>query len=152
VARNCVRALSIVIVAAIVLSMTAQAAFAYSSCKGFYGGYCTSYAARQFDKAAPSPGINWRGNAKTWYAHANAAGWQVTRSASRAVPGSIIVWNDHRSGHVGVVRRVTADCVYGQEMNWCGFGRVSRFKLRRDHLGRGSYKFTGFVLPKRKKR
>ena len=152
VARNCLRALSIVIVAAIVLSMTAQAAFAYSSYKGFYGGYCTSYAARQFDKAAPSPGINWRGNAKTWYAHANAAGWQVTRSASRAVPGSIIVWNDHRSGHVGVVRRVTADCVYGQEMNWCGFGRVSRFKLRRDHLGRGSYKFTGFVLPKRKKR
>lgn len=150
-ARNCVRALSIVIVAGIVLIMSAQAAFAYSSYKGFYGGYCTSYAARQFDKAAPSPGINWRGNARTWYAHASAAGWRVTRRAGLAVPGSIIVWDDHHSGHVGVVRRVTAHYVYGQEMNWHGFGRVNRFKVRRSHLGRGSYRFTGFVLPKRKK-
>jgi surface antigen len=150
VARNSLRALSIVIVATIVLSTTAQAAFAYSSYKGFYGGYCTSYAARQFDKAAPSPGVNWRGNAKTWYAHASRAGWRVTRRADLAVPGSIIVWNDHRSGHVGVVRRVTAHYVYGQEMNWYRFGQVNRFKLRRGHLSRGSYKFTGFVLPKRK--
>jgi surface antigen len=152
VARNCLRALRIAILAAIVLSMTAQAAFAYSSYKGFYGGYCASYAARQFDKAAPSPGINWRGNAKTWYSHASARGWRVTRRTDLAVPGSVIVWNDHHSGHVGVVRRVTARYVYGQEMNWCGFGRVNSFKVRRGHLDRGSYKFTGFVLPEREKK
>lgn len=150
VARNCLRALRIVIVAAILLGTTAQAAFAYSSYKGFYGGYCASYAARQFDKAAPSPGITWRGNAKTWYSRAAAAKWQVTRRTGSAIPGSIIVWNDRRSGHVGVVRRVTAKYVYGEEMNWNRFGRVNRFKLRRDRLDRGRYKFTGFVLPKRK--
>jgi len=146
------RMLIVVIVAAVVLGLTAQTAFAYSSCKGFYGGYCTSYAAREFDKVAPSPGVNWRGNAKTWYAHASVVGGRVTRMPGAAVAGSIIVWNNQRSGHVGVVRRVTAHYVYGQEMNWGRFGVVTRFKLRRDRLSRNAYKFVGFVLPKRKSR
>jgi hypothetical protein len=145
------RPLAVVIIATVMLGITVEAALASASYKGFFGGYCTYYAAMRFDKAAPSPGINWRGNAGTWYKHASVAGWQVTRSARVAVAGTVIVWTDADSGHVGVVRHVDARYVYGREMNWGRFGVVTSFRLPRSNLNRRSYRFAGFVLPMRKK-
>lgn len=130
---------------------TAIAAGAGAAYKGFYAGYCTPYAARQFDKKAEGSGVNWRGNGGQWYGNAHSAGWQVTKSVSKVVPGSIIVWKrTGRAGHVAVVSKVTEEHVFIKEMNWRGRYQVSSTKLPRKNLNRTNYRFEGFILPEKK--
>lgn len=139
-----------------------------TSYKGFPWGYCTWYAAKEFDKVAPSPGIGcdkWRGrdgrggHAQEWYQRAQRAGWVVTRDPARAIPGSIIVWRGGGFGHVAIVREVTSTHVHISEMNsgtiirpgiTNNFGVVTTARLLLTNLNRGSsLTFRGFILPER---
>jgi putative component of membrane protein insertase Oxa1/YidC/SpoIIIJ protein YidD/surface antigen len=133
------------------------------------GGWCTWYAAQQFEIVAPSPGYNWHGNAGEWYDAASNAGWQVTRDPERAVSGAIIVWSGGYGGlgDVGVFRRIDDSNLYYDAMNQGGkildadngitnkFGQPStNIPLPLSNLDRKlsrsvTLTFAGFILPSR---
>jgi surface antigen len=130
--------------------------------KGFPGGYCTWYAAREFDIIEPSPGVNWRGDAQYWYDSAYQKGWIVTKDHGKALIGSIIVWSNKAKtlGHVAIVRGISKDTVTVAEMNWGrmiireqaiteNFGVVTTTTLSLSNLNRGNLEFIGYILPQR---
>ena len=73
-----------------------------------WGTNCTWYAWQQaHDKAGVSlPG--W-GNARTWYASAKKAGFEVGKTPKAK---SIVVWEWDKYGHVGYVERVSGNKIY----------------------------------------
>ena len=146
--------------------------------KGFYGGYCTEYAARCFDAVAPKPGVDWSGDAGAWYG--NAKNWKKTTDVKGAVPGAIAVWAYGTFGHVASFTGYTKDskgnitAANFSEQNWAAidknnpvyvrnaitanFGQHSTAQLPISNLGRGydsktkvyAYTFSGFILPQKK--
>lgn len=55
-------------------------------------GICAKYAAQEFEKIAPQPGVNWLNTNYDWILQANHAGW-VTKSMARdAMVGAIAEW------------------------------------------------------------
>lgn len=147
--------------------------------RGWYGGYCTELAARGFDAAAPSPGIDWGGYAGTWYR--NARNWRRTTDPTAAVPGAIGVWEDDGGlGHValftGYARDGSGKITHAKflEQNWGpidednllywwnaitdNFGVVTTAEIPIHEMDRLYdftevdllYTFTGFILPQRR--
>lgn len=83
-------------------------------------GYCTWYVAQK--RFVP-----WSGNAGTWLFHAKTLGY-ATGKAPRA--GSIMVSTENRYyGHVALVEKVSGDTITISEMNYAGWGKVSRRTL-----------------------
>lgn len=142
----------------------------------WFGGYCTAYAASEFNLVAPDPGINWVGDAGEWYN--NAIDWQRTTSPRGAVPGAIGVWNDvYNLGHVAVFTGYSEDAqgiVYANfseqnygpvepdnELFWDyaiteNFGVVTTAQIPVSNMNRVYsatgyptilFKFVGFILP-----
>ena len=96
--------------------LTTSASFATNN---FDWGWCTYGCAQKFDNVAPSPGLDWNGNAGRWVENAAAKGW-VTWSAPQMVePNCIIVWKSvsGAAGHVGFVTRVSSGGFEITEMN-----------------------------------
>jgi surface antigen len=130
--------------------------------KGFTEGYCTYYAATQFDSVAPSPKLNWHGDAGDWLENAASAGWATSVNAHDAEVNALIIWTDGRYGHVGVVSRVDRDMITVNEMNWGkviiskdaiteNFNKVTSTRLPISNLNRGkTYTFTGYIFPRLK--
>lgn len=82
----------------------------------FPWGYCTWYvASRRY--------VPWRGNAHAWYSNAQAYGRSVGRTP---VPGAIMVTWESSVGHVAYVESVSGSSFTVSEMNYVGYGRVSR--------------------------
>jgi surface antigen len=86
----------------------------------FERGWCTYQAAVIFNRFAPEPGIDWRGNAVNWYHNAAANGWATTTTPSAIIPGSVIVWSStiQNAGHVAGVIRTRPGFVTTSEMNF----------------------------------
>lgn len=92
----------------------------------FIPGFCTWYAANQFNAIAPEPGANWTGAAQDWYDHARARDWDGSTRVDAPMKGAIVVWrNGSASGHVAVVRDFqmsgdgrTVARISVEEMNW----------------------------------
>lgn len=82
----------------------------------FAYGYCTYYVASRRS-------IHWRGNAGAWLRNARAAGY-ATGYTPQA--GAIIVTNESPVGHVGIVESVNSGSITISEMNYAGWGVVSR--------------------------
>lgn len=82
----------------------------------FPWGWCTWYVASRRH-------VPWGGNAGTWLYHAKAYGANTGRAPKA---GAIIVTNESRWGHVGIVESVKGDTVTISEMNYKGFGVVSK--------------------------
>ena len=61
--------------------------------KNYYSdGWFGTYALREFDKVAPTPGVNWFvEDAQDWLARAQRDGWVVKSKPAEAVNGAIIV-------------------------------------------------------------
>lgn len=76
-------------------------------------GQCTWYVAGR--RSVPS---NW-GNANTWYARAQAAGWST---GSVPAVGAIATTTAGAYGHVALVEAVSGDSVVVSEMNYYGNG------------------------------
>lgn len=85
----------------------------------FQWGWCTWYVAEKRN-------VTWRGNAGTWLGGAQSAG-----RATGKVPavGSIMVTNESPWGHVAFVEAVNGDTITVSEMNYRGFGVVSKRTL-----------------------
>ena len=92
-----------------------------ASYKGFSKGYCTYYAAMEFDKAAPEPRHNWRGDASSWLTNAKNKGWAVSSNSAQAEVNSLAIWNDGSYGHVGIVESVGRRGSF--RYLWFGYGR-----------------------------
>ena len=77
--------------------------------KNFYSdGWFGTYALREFDKVAPTPGVNWFvEDAQDWLARAQRDGWVVKSKPAEAVNGAIIVGYNEGLAWVGVAREVT---------------------------------------------
>lgn len=130
----------------------------------FSWGWCTWYAATEFDKVAPAPDCNWGGNAAQWWNNAVSQKWiyggryihwvclngSVTDAAALNIPnGSIVVWTDGGYGHVAVFRSWGQNGIHVQEMNWVGFGTVSSAFLTWPQVAnRGGYRFVGYITPR----
>ena len=80
-------------------------------------GWCTWYVAQK--RYVP-----WGGNAGTWLYHAKAQGYRTGRAPAA---GSIMVSTENRYyGHVAYVEKVNGDTITISEMNYVGWGKVSR--------------------------
>lgn len=144
-------------------------------CTGIYwGGYCTDYAAQQFNAIAPS-NKNWGGHAGSWLANANAAGWQTSTDFRHAEPGAIVVWSGATFGHVaisegviqsdntlniseknwGAYRTATNNptlttCYYNNAITW-NYNVRTTANVRMDSKRAGNtYTFVGYIFPRKK--
>ncbi len=82
----------------------------------FPWGWCTWYVASRRH-------VPWGGNAGTWLYHAKAYGANIGKTPKA---GAIIVTNESSYGHVGIVEKVSGNSVTISEMNYRGFGVVSK--------------------------
>lgn len=82
-------------------------------------GICARYAAQEFEKIAPAPGVNWLNENYDWVSQAQQAGWVVRCNVREAIPGAIAEWQgvNRDGGHVAIVREVLADRIIVQEYN-----------------------------------
>ncbi len=87
-----------------------------SSDDHFPWGWCTWYVAQRRD-------VPWSGDARTWFASAQAAGW---RTGQTPAPGAMMVTNEsYWYGHVAYVERVDGDGSWVvSEMNYQMWGAV----------------------------
>lgn len=132
----------------------------------FERGWCTYQAAETFNRIAPEPGVEWRGNAVNWLANASVKGWATTTRISEIVPGSALVWssNIQSAGHVAGVTQVTATSLIVEEMNYgardprandplktINFNKrtTREFKIAGSHssLDGSTLRFIGAILP-----
>lgn len=83
-------------------------------------GYCTWYvASKRF--------VPWGGNAGTWLYNAKAQGYSTGK---KPVAGSIIVTTENRYyGHVALVEKVSGNTITVSEMNYAGWGKMTRRTL-----------------------
>ena len=141
--------------------------------KGCPGGFCTEYAAREFDKV--SSGADWTmGNAGTWFDEAAARNWDVTTDPTKGVTGAIMVWTFGKYGHVAILRGYQRDTTseilssYPQDAKGTivavfdeqnagkmiddpitnRFGLVTRRQLPASNFNRNSLEFKGLILPR----
>lgn len=141
--------------------------------RGLPGGYCTEYAAREFDKV--SPGADWKlGNAQQWFDSAATANWEVTTDPIKGTAGAIMVWTYGTFGHVAILRNYQQNAdgnrnVVFDEQNFgswivdpttgekvsnpitVNFGSVTHRQLPIANLDRNPLKFKGLILPVKKK-
>ncbi len=121
-----------------VIKTTAATSLAYAPLKEgshtFYAGQCTRYVASQ--KTIP-----WGGNAGEWLNNAKAEGYE-TSSAPKA--GAILVTNESSSGHVAIVEEIKGDKMIVSEMNYAGWGKVTKREIPLD-----SSKIKGFITDAR---
>ena len=139
-------------------------------------GYCTWYAAEEFNKHAPEPRIDWGGDAGVWFSNAKKEGWATTDNPYSPEIGSIIVWLDRNDtteqtgyGHVAVVNRIDRGNkeIHISEMNWrplmpgtnpdslktVNSDSVTTKTLSLESLNRkgrvSTYHFLGYIKPKK---
>lgn len=96
----------------------------------FPWGYCTYYVASKRY-------IPWNGNAWQWYG--NAIGYGVATGGT-PVPGAVMVTWESYVGHVAYVESVNGSTFTVSEMNYAGYGRISRRTI-----STGSVPLIGFI-------
>ena len=144
-----------------------------ASWQGLPDGICAKYAAQEFEKIAPQPGVNWLKYNYDWVLQARQAGWVVKTSVRDVIPGAIVEWQGTKrdGGHVAIVRRVLANRIIVEEMNvgtttgmavynfggeshqspvTDGWNKISiRSILYSDLLKMDNKKFMGYIWPVR---
>ncbi len=97
-------------------------------------GICAKYAAQEFEKIAPSPGVNWLNYNYDWILQAQQSGWVVKTTVRDVMVGAIVEWQglDRNGGHVAIVRQVLSDRIIVEENN---VGKVT---------GSNDYTFGGY--------
>lgn len=87
-----------------------------SSYNRFPYGWCTYYVASRRN-------VPWSGNAGDWYWNARSMGYATGRAPA---PGAIMVTGESGWGHVAYVESVNGGSFTVSEMNYAGWGVVSR--------------------------
>lgn len=101
------------------LAAAASAETAYTpegSLWRFPAGYCTYFAATEFERIVGSK-VNWDGHAHAWFENATTRGWKTGTNPWEVEAGALLVWSGGRFGHVAVVQEVAGDRVVIREMN-----------------------------------
>jgi len=90
-----------------------------ASWQGLPDGICAKYAAQEFEKIAPQPGVNWLKYNYDWVLQAKQSGWVVKTNVRDVISGSIVEWQGlkREGGHVAIVRQVLANRIIVEEMN-----------------------------------
>ena len=71
-----------------------------------------AYAAQEFDKTAPAPGVDWKGGSADWFLAAASAGWLEKTDPLAAKPNALILLKNPTIGiTVGIIRKVTDKAV-----------------------------------------
>lgn len=117
--------------------------------KNFYSdGWFGTYALREFDKVAPTPGVNWFvEDAQDWMARAQQDGWVVKTKPAEAINGSIIIGYHEGLAWVGVAREVT-DQGFIFETVMGGEGKPARYWMKFSEIDKTIH-FKGCILPQR---
>ncbi len=84
-------------------------------CGSWYKGITENsepgYIAQEFDKLAPPPGFNWKGDPSDWLINASKKRWVVKTNFREAKVGAIVVkvyqGTQGKIGSLGIVREVT---------------------------------------------
>lgn len=95
---------------------TRVASYSGSSYNRFPYGWCTYYVASRRN-------VPWSGNAGDWYWNARSAGYSTGRAPAA---GAIMVTGESGWGHVAYVESVNGNSFTVSEMNYQGWGVVSR--------------------------
>lgn len=85
----------------------------------FYAGQCTRYVASK--KTIP-----WGGNAGQWLNNAAAEGYETSKAPKT---GAILVTNESSTGHVAIVEEIKGDKMIVSEMNYAGWGKVTKREI-----------------------
>ncbi len=121
-----------------VIKTTTNTSLAYAPLKEgshtFYAGQCTRYVASK--KTIP-----WGGNAGEWLTNAAAEGYQTSKTPKA---GAVIVTNESSTGHVGIVESIKGDKMVISEMNYEGWGKVTKREIPLD-----SSKIKGYITDAR---
>lgn len=107
-------------IVAIFLVGFSEIGFANSSWNELPDGICAKYAAQEFEKIAPPPGVNWLSENNYWVLRAHEGGWVVNTNVRDAMVGAIVEWNEVKKGaggHVAIVREVLSDRIIVEEEN-----------------------------------
>ena len=111
--------------------------------KGYKDSWAPSWVLRQFDKAAPAPGVNWKGSVYDWMQNADASGWLTSFNPNDPKVGAILVRYDKAIDKVwiAIIRKVDADSIT-YEM------RSGDYTLKLSELPQKN--FVGYIYPERK--
>lgn len=113
--------------------------------KGFAEASPEGYAAKEFDKIAPAPGVDWNGRPKDWPELAARRGWRVETAATAAKIGSIIILAGQPGEIlVGIIRDVNDTKVRFETL-----GRHNQLlqKTVDYHSLAGDYRLLGYIWP-----
>lgn len=113
--------------------------------KGFAEASPEGYAAKEFDKLAPSPGVDWQGRPQDWPELAVRHGWRVETVPTAAKTGAIIIAVD-RTGRVlaGIIRAVNDTGICFETL---GPHKQSMQTTVEYHSLENDYKLIGYVWP-----
>lgn len=147
--------------------LLSPAALAWAKSNPGYPGFRTWYAADQFNKVAPEPGVNWKGDAGAWAWNAFTAGWKVVGDVKSPRTSAMAAWGG--LAHVAFVVGTTSKGITVNEMNWGGspmprssdpespnygktayWNKVTSVTLTWDQIATcGSKPFAGYIYPVR---
>ena len=114
--------------------------------KGFSLSQSSGFAAREFDKTAPAPGLDWSGEVETWLTGAASKGW-VTKSSERdAKVGALLIGADNYPAGlwVGIVRTVSTEGMSYETLDKKG----KKIVLTKDYASLRTV-FQGYIWPER---
>lgn len=114
--------------------------------KGFSLNEDTGYFAREFDKYAPAPGLDWDETSDFWLINADQKGWVIKSSPQSAKPGAIILFTKKYSTGVGIVREVTSTGIRFEAFN--DQSKVTSYEATFDSLV-PSLHFYGYIWPEK---
>jgi len=114
--------------------------------KGFALNEDTGYFAREFDKYAPNPGLNWEEASDFWFMNAYQKGWIIKSSPQSARPGALILFTKKYHIGVGIVREVTANEIHFEAFN--DHNKMTSYEANFDSLI-PSFQFFGYIWPEK---
>ncbi|MDU2063634.1 MAG: hypothetical protein E6713_02240 [Sporomusaceae bacterium] len=95
-----------------------------------------AYAAQEFDKTAPAPGVDWSGDKEEWFLEAARQGWAEKTKASEGKQGAIIlVKQQGQVMEVGVV--CNADAKQVKYRFWSEADHLEKKQLQLDTMPAG---------------
>jgi hypothetical protein len=139
---------------ALLLAVMADPGMACEGCNGGgpqYKGFPllqpTGYFAKQFDKMAPSPGIDWEGQPATWIAAAYEKGWVVKTSPQDAQPGALVMgFTATQNIWLGIVREVNPGEIKFDTLD--AHGQLLHNTSTAEKM-KSDYNLLGYIWPQR---
>ncbi|WP_145095558.1 hypothetical protein [Sporomusa sp. KB1] len=112
--------------------------------KGFTESSSEGFVAKEFDKLAPAPGIDWSGSLETWMDQARQNGWNVKTSVTDVKLGSIVLFDQSNKIIVGIVRDINDT---GIRFDTLEHNQVQQKMVNYQSVN--EYKIIGYIWPER---